>query len=168
MDRTEPTPPDGADRPILAIVLTPYRSLSQRGFAVVMSVVAGMMLLTGIVFFAMGAWPVVGFLGLDIALVFAAFRLNFRSARAAQEIHLTRAALTVRDITPSGRRTETTFNPYWARLEITRRPEHGIVDLRLASHGLRLAIGGFLPLPERELVAARLQAALAEVRTTPA
>ncbi|MHA1548257.1 MAG: DUF2244 domain-containing protein [Alphaproteobacteria bacterium] len=144
----EPSSRRGEDGPILAIVLTPHRSLNRRGFAI-------------------GAWPVVGFMGLDIAFVFIAFRLNFRAARAAQEIHLTRDALTVRDITASGKRTETRFNPYWARLEITRRPEHGIVDIRLISRGLRLEIGRFLPLPQREQVANVLADALAEARAVP-
>ena len=50
----------------------------------------------GLAFWLMGAWPVVGFFGLDILLVQFAFRLNYRAARAAEEISLTRDRLTVR------------------------------------------------------------------------
>ena len=167
MEPPAATTPASGETPILAIVLTPHRSLSERGFAMLMGSIAAVMALAGVAFFALGAWPVVGFMGLDIALVVAAFRLNVWSARAAQEIHITRETLTVRDSAPSGRRRETTFNPYWARLEITRRPEQGIVDMRLTSRGLRIEIGRFLPHTERERVAAAVSAALAEVRSTP-
>ena len=156
-----------ADATIFSVVLRPHRSLTKRGFLVVIGIFGGFMLVTGAAFFAIGAWPVVGFMGLEIALVFAAFRLSFRSAHAAQEIRLTRHRLSVRETTASGLSTETNFNPYWARLEIARRPEYGIVAMRIASHGLRLEIGRFLPLPQREPVAAALTAALAEARAAP-
>ena len=156
--------PAAGEGTILAITLRPHRSLSRRGFVTLMAVFAGLLLLPGIGFFAIGAWPIVGFMGLDVAIVFLAFRLSFRAARAAQEIEVTRRALTVRNVTPAGRRTETTLNPYWARLEIARRPEVGIVRMELTSHGVRLEIGRFLPLPEREPVADALTAALARAR----
>ena len=63
-------------------VLTPYRSLSRRGFILVMSLIAAINLVVGGMFYAIGAWPVVGFLGLDVLLVYWAFRVNYRSAAA--------------------------------------------------------------------------------------
>ena len=113
----------------------------------------------------MGAWPVVGFCGLDVLLIQLAFRLNYRDARACRggPPH-PRAPVGHPDITAAASARETGFNPYWARLEVERQPEIGVTALRIASHGVRLAVGAFLPPPERESFAAALSAALAKVR----
>ncbi len=149
---------------VFSAVLRPYRSLSPRGFGLLMAAIALCSFAVGLAFWLMGAWPVVGFCGLDVLLIQIAFRLNYRSARAAEEISLTRERLSVTKISPRGVATETGFNPYWARLEIDRHPEVGVTALRIASHGARLVIGAFLPPSERESFAAAFSAALAKVR----
>jgi uncharacterized membrane protein len=161
-DGNSASPPEEA--PLFAVVLTPYRSLSPAGFMLVMMVLVACSFTAGLAFWLMGAWPVVGFFGLDIALVQLAFRLNYRAARVAEEISLTRDRLTVRKIAANGQSVEIGFNPYWARLEVDHQPEIGLIRLWIASHGRRLAIGGFLPLPERASFAAAFAAALAEAR----
>jgi uncharacterized membrane protein len=155
------------DAPIFAAVLTPHRSLGRRGFIAVMAVLSAMSLVVGLIFWSIGAWPVPGFLGLDIALVYAAFRLSYRQARAAEEIRLTRSVLTVRRIAPDGRSAETGLNPYWARLEVDRHPEFGVLGMAIAWQGYRLAIGRFLGPKEREKFAKEFGAALALARATP-
>jgi uncharacterized membrane protein len=158
----------GPDAPIFSAVLTPHRSLSPTGFMLVMVALVACSFAAGVAFWLMGAWPVVGFFGLDIALLQLAFRLNYRSGRASEEIRLDRERLTVRQVAPSGRTSETGFHPYWARLEIDRHPEIGVTGLRIASHGRRLAIARFLGPHERESFATAFGAALAEARTAPA
>jgi uncharacterized membrane protein len=155
------------DPPIFAMVLTPHRSLGPRGFLIFMAVFASLSFTAGAVFWAIGAWPVIGFMGLDVALVYVAFRLNYRSARASEAIAVTREALTIRKVAADGRSAEASFNPYWARLEIDRKPEIGIVRMCIASHGRRLDIAEFLALPEREPFARALSAALTQARTAP-
>jgi uncharacterized membrane protein len=162
----EPTP-EPADARIFAARLTPYRSLSPAGFNLLMMAIVAVSFAAGLVFWLMGAWPVVGFFGLDILLIQLAFRLNYRAARAFEEIEVTREALTVRKVSASGRAREFGFNPYWARLEVDRRHDRLISRLRIASHGKRLDIGSFLGPNERENFAAAFSAALAEVRTAP-
>jgi uncharacterized membrane protein len=154
-----------ADEPIFSAVLKPHRSLSSTGFMLVMMALVACSFTAGLAFWLMGAWPVVGFFGLDILLVQLAFRLNYRAARAAEEISLTRALLTVRQIAASGRTVETGFNPYWTRLEVDRKPEFGVVRIRLSSHGRRLAIGKFLGPRERETFADAFGAALSLARS---
>jgi len=119
-------------------------------------------------FWSIGAWPVPGFLGLDVLVVYAAFRLSYRQARAAEEIRLSRSALTVRRIAADGTAAETGLNPYWARLEVDRHPEFGILRMAIAWQGHRLAIGRFLGAKEREAFAREFGAALAIARATPA
>jgi uncharacterized membrane protein len=157
-----------AESPLFRAVLTPYRSLSPAGFSAVMAVFVFGSFTIGLAFWLLGAWPVVGFCGLDIALLQLAFRLNYRSARVAEEIRLTRELLSVKKITASGFTVETGFNPYWARLEVDRHPAIGVTAVRIASHGRRLDIARFLGPHERETFATALGAALAKARTAAA
>jgi uncharacterized membrane protein len=157
-----------AEAPVFAAVLRPYRSLSPRGFAVLMLAIVACSFTVGLAFWWEGAWPIVGFCGLDVLLVQFAFRMNYRASRAAEEIRLTPSELVVTRTTARGVSTETGFNPYWARFEVDRRPEFGIVRMAIASHGNRLTIGGFLGPNERENFASAFAAALARVRATPA
>jgi uncharacterized membrane protein len=156
------------DPPIFATVLRPYRSLSPRGFSILMVAIGACTFAIGLSFWLLGAWPVVGFLGLDLLLIQFAFRSNYRAARAAEEISLTRERLSVTRISPSGIAVETGFNPYWAPLEVDRHPEIGVTGVRIASHGNRLDVARFLGPREREDFVTALGAALASVRASPA
>jgi uncharacterized membrane protein len=152
------------DEAIFAAVLTPHRSLSPTGFMAFMMALVACSFAAGLAFWLMGAWPVVGFCGLDVLLIQLAFHLNFRDARALEEVHLTHERLSITQISPRGEARETGFNPYWARLEVERQPEIGITALRVVSHGVQQVIGAFLPPVERESFAAALSTALAKVR----
>ncbi len=121
----------------------------------------------GLAFWLIGAWPVVGFFGLDVLLIQQAFRLNYRAAKAFEEVTVTRQSLNIRKVSASGRVQEFGFNPYWARLEIDRRPDRLISRLCITSHGQRLDIGSFLGPDERESFSAAFSAALGKVRTVP-
>src|SRR5262245_14436356 len=90
------------ERPLFAAVLKPHRSLAVRGLLLVMIALAAMSLGVGTLFWTLGAWPVPGFLGLDVVLLYVAFRLSYRQARAAEEIQLSRSVLTVRRIAADG------------------------------------------------------------------
>ena len=157
-------PAHAPDTVVFSAVLRPYRSLNPRGFGVLMAAIALCSFFIGLAFWLMGAWPVVGFCSLDVLLIQLAFRLNYRDARAAEEVHLTRDRLSIIQISPRGVARETGFNPYWARLEVERQPDIGVAALAVASHGVRLAIGSFLPPVERESFAEAFSAALAKVR----
>ena len=75
-----------AEPTLFSAIITPHRSLSARGFLLVMALVGGMSFIGGMFFFLMGAWPVIGFLGLDVLLVYWAFRANYRAAAAFEEV----------------------------------------------------------------------------------
>jgi len=153
--------------PIFTAVLKPHRSLSPRGFAVVMLALISCSFTAGLAFWSMGAWPVVGFFGLDILLVQFAFRMNYRQARASEAIAVFPDRLTVVRTMANGDVSEFGFNPYWARLEVDRHPEAGVTRVTIASHGKRLDVAGFLGPWERESFATALSAALAEARAMP-
>jgi uncharacterized membrane protein len=158
---------NAAEPPIYARVLRPHRSLGSRGFVAVMAALSLISLTVGLIFWSIGAWPVPGFLGLDVLAVYIAFRLSYRQALAAEEIRVSRSSLTVRRIAANGATTEAGLNPYWARLEIERHPEFGIQRIAIAWQDRRLPVGRFLPRTERESFARELAAALAAARATP-
>lgn len=76
-------------------VLTAHRSLSRHGFLRLMALLGGVCGALGFAALLMGAWPVAGFLGLDVVLVWAAFRLSYRARRLAERLELSEDSLTV-------------------------------------------------------------------------
>lgn len=160
----EPTQagPDGSPEGFRA-VLTPHRSLSPRGFLAVMIVLGVLSFITGMIFLAAGAWPVVGFLGLDVLLVYAAFRLNDRSGRRYETLHITSDRLVLTRVHPSGRQESHECNPYWARVNLREWP-NGRTALSVVSRGTELAFGAFLTDEERRDLASVVRAALLEAR----
>jgi uncharacterized membrane protein len=152
---------------IFSAVLTPHRSLSRGGFIVLMLVLGGISMATGIVFLLAGAWPVFGFCGLDVLLVYLAFKVSYRSARAYEQVTVTPSELTVRKVSHHGRISEWTLNPLWVRLDRVVHAEFGIERLFLVSHGRRLAIAGFLGPDEKASFALALSAALGEAKRGP-
>ncbi len=152
---------------IFSAVLTPHRSLSPTGFLLFMLLLGGISFATGIAFLLAGAWPVFGFLGLDVLLVYWAFRLNYRSARAYEQVTVTASELTIRKVSHHGRISEWTLNPLWVRLDRVVHAEFGIERLFLVSRGQRLAIAGFLGPHEKESFALALSTALGEAKRGP-
>ena len=155
------------DPTLFSAVLTPHRSLGRKGFLAVMLAIGGLGFIGGIVFFLAGAWPVVGFLGLDVLLVYWAFRLNYRAAGAYEEVTMTPSALTVRKVSERGEVAQWTLNPLWVRLDRETTDEFGLVRLFLVSRGRKYAVAGCLGPRERESFAQDLAAALGEARRGP-
>jgi uncharacterized membrane protein len=147
-------------------VLTPYRSLSAVGFLAMICAVGLISFVMGAVFLAMGAWPVFGFLSLDVLLIYLAFRLNYRTGRQYETLELTRDLLTLTRVHPSGRHESFQFNPYWVRVQLRER-RHGRADLCLASHGQELSFGRFLTDDEKRAFAEALKSALLGARGGP-
>jgi uncharacterized membrane protein len=145
-------------------VLTPHRSLGPKGFTVLMVAVCAISFATGLLFYMIGAWPVMGFMGLDVALIYVAFRLNFRALRLYETVDLTDEALTVTRVDPSGNAQSWNFNPYWVRLSLM--PRRGrTTELSIASHGKRLVFASFLTDTERADFALALSSALSSARS---
>jgi uncharacterized membrane protein len=152
---------------LFSAIITPHRSLSSTGFLVVMGLVGGVSFAGGLLFFLLGAWPVVGFFGLDVFLVYWAFRANYRAAAAFEEVRVTPSELTVRQVSHRGKVAEWTLNPLWTRLERETHEDYGLLRLFLVSRGSKLAVAGFLAPDERESFAAALSAALGEAKRGP-
>jgi uncharacterized membrane protein len=143
--------------------LYPYRSLAPGTFALVVGVFAAFAFLLGTAFWLAGAWPVMGFCGLEVALLWLAYRWSYRSALLMEHLHLTKDELVIERHQIGGRISRWSFQPYWLQVFLQDPPENDS-PLLLASHGRHLAIGAFLPPAERLEVAEALRAGLRACR----
>ena len=146
-----------------AVTLTPHRSLGHGGFLAIMLAAAALNFAIGFFFCLLGAWPVAGFAGLDVALIWWAFRANFAAARRAERIEITPHEL-VLERKAHGRKSQIIrFIRRWLRVELdVDRNRDLIGGLYLRSHGSRTEIGKFLAPHERKELAAALKSALAD------
>lgn len=158
---------DPAHAQIFAARLRPHRSLNRRNFHLLLALFAGAAFVISIPFLVLGAWPVVGFMGLDVALFWWAFRANFRAARACEDVVVTPLELAVRQISAKGAHREWRFNPAWVRLQRHEDAEYGLERLDIVSRGRHLEIGSFLGPQARADFADELARALAEARRGP-
>ena len=152
------------DEPFFSALLTPHRSLGRTGFMILMGALLFGWVVTGVFFLSHGAWPVFGFFGLDVLLVYIAFRVNYRAARAREEVSVSRIALDIRKTAPSGRTEEHRFNPFWARFSVARHQEIGITRMLVEGQGRSVPIGTFLNPDDRESFATAFSQALATAK----
>jgi uncharacterized membrane protein len=144
-------------------LLTPHRSLGPAGFLILMAALGVVSFIAGVAFLLMGAWPVLGFFGLDVLLIYVAFRLNYRSGRLYETVELTPARFTLTRVHPSGRQERFDCNPYWARVSLRQWPD-GRTALSVVSQGRELAFARFLTDRERRDLAEALKEALLVAR----
>ena len=152
---------------LLDEVLRPSPPLAPRTLLAILGVVALINIAFALNFVLRGAWPVMPFLGLDVALLAWAFRASTRAARREERITLTASRLQVTRKPAKGAPREWAFNPYWVRVEMDEPAEHWS-QLTLWSHGKFLRIGQFLAPAERARFAQTLKAALRTARDSTA
>jgi len=157
-------PEDHAEKPLFDALLTPHRSLSKNGFTILMILTGGVLFVQGFFFFVTGAWPIVTFLGADLLAIFVAFKLNYRAARAHEEVRVSRQELLIRKVNPAGRATDHRYNPFWARFQVERDQEIGITAMRVTGEGRTTPVGAFLNPDDRETFADAFTHALATAR----
>ena len=155
------------DKTIYHATLSPHRSLTRVQARRVIFGVGMVTSLLSIPFTLVGAWPVVGFLGLDVLALSIAFALSFRSARTSEEIHVTPIELVLSKIGIDGQRREWRQNPCWVRLVRHDHDAFGLLGLSLASRGRSVDFAGFIGPDAREDVARDISRALAEARQGP-
>jgi uncharacterized membrane protein len=156
--------PAAAEPTLFSALLTPHRSLNRTGFLVLMAFLSVISFAAGVAFLLMGAWPVFGFFGLDVLAIYWAFKINFRRARASEEILVTPSELRVRRVSHRGHVAEWVLNPLWVQIDQKAHEEFGIEKLYLVSRGRRLSIGSFLGPDEKASFIKALNTALQAAR----
>ena len=150
--------------PIFRALLTPHRSLGSTGFRVLMGILMAVSLGVGLMFWSIGAWPVFGFFGLDVLLLWLAFRFNYRAARAREEVSVSRLSVEIVKVAPSGDRAAHRFNPFWTRFNVRRHEEIGITEMAVEGQGRQVSLGAFLNPDDRESFATAFGRALATAK----
>ena len=151
---------DANEKPRQRLELWPHRSLSPRGFKIFMLVLAGLMLTMGLGFFLAGAWPVIGFMGAEIGVLYIVFKLNYRAARQREHLSATKDTFRIERISVDGEKTVDELPTPWlqAKLVPNSKPDDDLdtreqPKLIVSSHGKSTEIGAFLHVAEkRELL----------------
>jgi uncharacterized membrane protein len=144
---------------LMDAVLAPNRSLSMGAFRLVIGSFAFANLVLAAFFLAHGAYPVSGFLGLDVLALAWAFRVNYRSGRARERVRVAPASVQVTRHRPDTRETHWAVSPLWAHVLDDPRA------VRISAGGSDVYVGGFLSPDERVTFAQALEQALAKART---
>ena len=145
-------------------VCTPARSLGRRGLTVLTVGLVAAPLCVGLAFTILGAWPVLGFTGLESALVLGLLLLHRRwAARSMEVLILTEDRLSIRRTDQRGQRQHLSLDPYWARLRLEERP--GRVSLLvLRQRDREIEIGRLLGEDQKRDLAEALDGALRRYR----
>ena len=142
--------------------LTPHRSLTRQGFLVLMGAVIAVNVIVAGMFVALGAWPIAGFAGLDVLLIWLAFKVNFADARKLERISVTEHELVLDRVSEKHPPEQQRFVRRWVRVELQEDTERELIgSLLLISGRNRVAVGEFLAPEERKTLAEALKSALA-------
>lgn len=151
-------------KPLFAATLTPQRSLSPRGKSVMIVLIALLALVPGALFYAVGAWPVVGFMGLDIIAIWFALTISMRRGKASEVVTLWPDSLELKRIDPKGRETLLGFKPFDVRFVIDRDYNERVTGLWLRQRNDRYPLGTFLSPEEKQSFAKAFGTALRKAR----
>ena len=151
-------------RPLFSARLTPHRSMSARGHRIVMAVLIGLAIVPTVFFAARGAWPIVGFLGLDIVLIWWALTHAFKRSSVSEEVTLWADELEFRQVDDKGKVTLKRFNPFFVKLLIDRDYNEHTTGLRLKTHDEEVQIGAFLSPEEKSSFGKAFGTALRKAR----
>ena len=141
-------------------VLTPHRSLSVAGFRLLFGVFVLMNVIVASVFWLQGAYPVAGFMGLDVAAFALAFHLNNRAAKRAELVQVAHEHVHISRMSPKGA-DHWLVSPLWARVSVADR------GVRIASGKGAMHVGAFLSPREQRDFAKALTEALQRARRGP-
>lgn len=149
--------------PLLDLTLTPNRSFDRGHVRWVLGAVGVIFLLGGLRFLALGAWPILPFMVIDVALLWWAFRASYASGRGHERLVLDGDRLELLRVSAQGAERRFGFEPLWTRVQLEETPL-GDVKLWLAARERRVSLGRFLSPRERREVGALVSSVLADYR----
>ena len=152
-----------ADKETVTITLWPHRSLSYKGFRLLMLCLASLMSMIATGLYMLGAWPVIGFLGAEIFIIWFAFKMNYKSGQLIETVVITPGRVKITRTDWRGRQTGLTFESAWIRAELTSKSKYR-PKLFLRHHSQKIEIGAFMPPVEKKPLAKALNEALLRMR----
>ncbi len=147
----------------LDVTVLPYRSLSKKGFRTLMLIVSAIFFVIGVFFWYIGAWPVFGFLGLDVLLLYYAFKINYKSGEITESLKLIKENLQITRNFPSGTEQKWNLEPYWTKVEISN-PRINQYNLIVKSKEKVVMIGSFLNYYDKKRLMKKIEGALQDYK----
>ena len=144
--------------------IKPNRSLSERGFIILISVITLVNVACAAVFVRMGAHYVLPFLGLDVVAIVVAFLASFRAGRVIERVQVSAQAIKITYETPRLVRVVWESPTAFTRVIAERDAEDRMMALRLALSGRETAVAAALSPGERRDFALALENAIREAR----
>ena len=136
-------------KPLFAATLTPHRSLTPNGKRVVIGLVSALALVPGIIFYLVGAWPVVGFMGLDVLAIWAALTISMRSGKLQEVVTLWPTSLELKRVDAKGTEEVLAFVPQNVRFLVDRDYNERVTGLWLKEQDKKIPLGAFLSTDEK-------------------
>ena len=153
-----------AQKEVFTITLWPYRSLGSRGYLYLMVAFISLIFILSLLFYFLGAWPVIGFLGFEIGLVWLVFRLNYNSGKNFEQIYITKGKTFIEQVNWRGAKRRFTIVSPWISAHCIR-DEGNTNKLILRYHAEKLEIGSFLPPHEKVSLANTLNDCFKRMRS---
>ena len=144
-------------------VITPNRSLSERGFIVLISVVTLANCASAAVFVWMGATLVPIFLALDVLALLVALVASFNAAKRVERVRVTARDVRVTHETPTSSRVVWESPTAFTRVAV-EKDEERTVGVNLILSGREVSVARALSPKERGEFAEALQHAIWEAR----
>lgn len=151
-------------KPLFAATLTPHRSLSPAGKRVVVGLVAALALVPGLLFYFAGAWPVVGFMGLDVLAIWAALTISMRAGKMHEVVSIWPGTLELRKVDAKGGESVLRYATENVRFAIDRDFNERVTALWLREGETRVPLGNFLSSEEKASFSKAFGAALRKAR----
>ena len=142
-------------KPLFAATLTPHRSLTPNGKRVVIGLAAALALVPGLIFYLAGAWPVVGFMGLDVVAIWVALTVSMRTGKTHEVVTLWPTSLELRKVDAKGTEEVLTFAPQAVKFLIDRDYNERVTALWLKLETRKVPFGAFLS-PDEKLSFAKV------------
>jgi len=143
--------------------LTPNRSLSPQAFIIVMMIIVAVSFIAGMAFMSMGAFPIIGFFGFDVLIIWLAFQWSFRTLKQETRVRITAEQIDLSHTRPGQKPREARLPTAFTRVHLEfpdRRPS----ELKLSHAGKAWVIGRFLTPKERKSLKEALETALIRAR----
>jgi uncharacterized membrane protein len=139
--------------------IRPNRSLSERGFIVLIAVVTAANVASAAVFVAMGAMFVPIFLSVDLLAVIVAFLESFHAAKRIERVQVTSRDVRVTQETPRASQLVWESPTAFTRVHVEQE-EGRTIGLKLALSGREVAVAAALSPRERAEFARALERAI--------
>lgn len=152
------------DRVFMDAEIRPNRSLSERGFIILICIVTFLNCCSAAIFLSVGATLIPLFLGADVIAIAVAFLVSFAAGRQIERVLVTDRAVQVIRETPKWRQVVWESPTAFTRVSIQTEEDDRAVDVRLALSNKDAPVAAALNPTERAAFGRALEDAIRTAR----